>query len=159
MEILFGFAGAAYGYERMITWCIIVPNSEFINQSVTNWTANDRQVRISLSLAVSYDSDPKVVRDILVAVARSHPDVLSDPGPELIFAEFGDSSLNFDLRAWTIRQIQTPARLKSDLYFAIFEAFRKEGIEISFPQRDLHIRSVSEPATTALTTKSGAQAS
>ena len=108
---------------------------------------------------MSYDSDPKVVRDILAAIARSHPDVLSDPGPEVIFTEFGDSALNFDLRVWTIRQVQTPSRLKSDLYFAIFEAFRKEGIEIPFPQRDLNIRSVSEPAASALTSKSGAQAS
>ncbi|MGC2185089.1 MAG: mechanosensitive ion channel domain-containing protein [Terriglobales bacterium] len=138
---------------------IIVPNSEFINQSVTNWTANDRQVRISLSLGVSYDSDPRIVRDILVAVARSHPDVLPDPSPEVIFTEFGDSSLNFDLRVWTIQQVQTPARLKSDLYFAIFETLRKEGIEIPYPQRDLHIRSVSEPVATVLTPQSGAQAS
>ena len=134
---------------------IIVPNSEFINQSVTNWTANDRQVRISLPLGVSYDSDPAVVRDVLIAVARNHADVLAEPSPEVIFTEFGDSSLNFHLRIWTIQQVQTPARLKSDLYFAIFDAFRKEGIEIPFPQRDLHIRSISEPAATALHPKPG----
>ncbi len=134
---------------------IIVPNSEFINQSVTNWTANDRQVRISIPLGVSYGSDPRVVRDILIAVARNHPDVLAEPSPEVIFIEFGDSSLNFHLRVWTIQQVQTPARLKSDLYFAIFEAFRKEGIEIPFPQRDLHIRSIPEPVATALLPKSG----
>ena len=135
---------------------IIVPNSEFINQRVTNWTANDRQVRISLSVGVSYDSDPKVVRDVILAVARSHPDVLAEPIPEVIFAELGESSLNFELRVWTIQQVQTPTRLKSDLYFAIFEAFRKEAIEIPFPQRDLHIRSISEPLSTALVPRSGA---
>lgn len=134
---------------------IIVPNSAFINQSVTNWTANDRQVRISLPLGVSYGSDPGVVRDVLVAVARNHADVLAEPSPEVIFIEFGDSSLNFQLRVWTIKQVQTPARLKSDLYFAIFEAFRKEGIEIPFPQRDLHIRSIAEPVATALRPASG----
>jgi small-conductance mechanosensitive channel len=130
---------------------IIVPNSEFINQSVTNWTANDRQVRISLPLGVSYDSDPKAVREVILAVARSHADVLHEPGPEVIFTEFGDSSLNFELRVWTIQQVQTPTRLKSDLYFAIFEAFRKESIEIPFPQRDLHVRSISEPLSAVLT--------
>jgi small-conductance mechanosensitive channel len=129
---------------------IIVPNSEFINQRVTNWTANDRRVRISLAVGVSYDSDPKVVKEVILAVARSHSDVLADPSPEAIFAELGESSLNFELRVWTIQQVQTPARLKSDLYFAIFEAFRKEGIEIPFPQRDLHIRSISEPLASAL---------
>jgi small-conductance mechanosensitive channel len=130
---------------------IIVPNSEFINQSVTNWTANDRQVRISLPLGVSYDSDPKAVREVILAVARSHADVLHEPGPEVIFTEFGDSSLNFELRVWTIQQVQTPTRLKSDLYFAIFEAFRKESIEIPFPQRDLHVRLISEPLSAVLT--------
>jgi small-conductance mechanosensitive channel len=134
---------------------IIVPNSDFINQRVTNWTANDRCVRISLPLGVSYGSDPKTVRDVILAVAGVHPDVLAEPTPEVIFTEFGDSSLNFELRVWTIRQVQTPTRLKSDLYFAIFEAFRKESIEIPFPQRDLHVRSVSEEITTALASRPG----
>jgi small-conductance mechanosensitive channel len=90
------------------------------------------------------------VREVLLAVARSHSDVLADPSPEVIFAELGESSLNFELRARTIQQVQTPARLQSDLYFAIFEAFRKEGIEMPFPQRDLHIRSVAELLSAAL---------
>jgi small-conductance mechanosensitive channel len=122
---------------------IIVPNSEFINQRVINWTANDRQVRISLRLGVSYDSDPKVVRELLDRIATQHPDVLADPAPEIIFLDFGDSSLDFELRVWSIRQVQTPQRLKSDLYFAIFETFREKGIEIPFPQRDLHLKSIS----------------
>ena len=122
---------------------IIVPNSEFINQRVINWTANDRQVRISLRIGVSYDSDPKVVRELLSEIASQHPDVLANPTPEIIFLDFGDSSLDFALRVWTIRQVQTPQRLKSDLYFAIFETFREKGIEIPFPQRDLHLKSIS----------------
>jgi len=132
---------------------IIVPNSEFINQRVTNWTANDRQVRISLTLGVSYDSDPKVVRDVILAIAREHADILSEPAPEVIFLDFGDSSLDFELRVWTIRQVQTPLRLKSDLYFAIFETFRNKGIEIPFPQRDLHFRSMSETFSAALASR------
>jgi small-conductance mechanosensitive channel len=129
---------------------IVVPNSEFINQRVTNWTANDRQVRISLSVGVSYDSNPKAVRALLLAVADQHADVLHEPAPEVIFSAFGDSSLNFDLRVWTEKQVQTPTRLKSDLYFEIFEACQKAQIEIPFPQRDLHIRSVSEPLMAVL---------
>jgi small-conductance mechanosensitive channel len=132
---------------------IIVPNSEFINERVTNWTANDRQVRISLSFGVSYNSDPKVVRDLTLALARNHRDVLPEPTPEVIFLDFGDSSLDFELRVWTIQQVQTPTRLKSDLYFAIFDEFRKEGIEIPFPQRDLHLRSISEPFASALVSR------
>lgn len=128
---------------------IIVPNSEFINQRVINWTANDRQVRISLPVGVGYGSDPKVVRELLARIATEHPDVLAEPAPEIIFLDFGDSSLDFELRVWTIHQVQTPQRLKSDLYFAIFEAFREKGIEIPFPQRDLHLKSISPQAASA----------
>ncbi|MGH9744468.1 MAG: mechanosensitive ion channel family protein [Candidatus Acidiferrum sp.] len=134
---------------------IIVPNSSFINESVTNWTANDRQVRISLTLGVSYDCDPKKVRELLLSLAKNHADVMPEPSPEVIFTEFGDSSLNFELRVWTIQQVQTPARLKSDLYFSIFDSFREAGIEIPFPQRDLHLRSISEPFSSALLSRPG----
>lgn len=124
---------------------IIVPNSEFVSSRVTNWTANDRRVRFSLAVGVSYGSHPSKVRDILLATARNHADVLEDPSPDVLFLGFGDSSLNFELRVWTVRQVQTPKSLASDLYFAIFDDFRKEGIEIPFPQRDLHLKSVSLP--------------
>jgi small-conductance mechanosensitive channel len=128
---------------------IIVPNSEFINQRVINWTANDRQVRISLPVGVGYGSDPNAVRALLSEIAMQHPDVLPEPAPEIVFLDFGDSSLDFELRVWTIRQVQTPQRLKSDLYFAIFDTFREKGIEIPFPQRDLHLKSISAQATAA----------
>jgi small-conductance mechanosensitive channel len=122
---------------------VVIPNSEFTEKPVINWTAEDRQIRFSMPVGVSYASDPERVRDILLDVAAGHPDVLSNPSPSVIFKEFGDSSLNFDLRVWTVRQVQTPQVLKSDLYFRIFQAFRENGIEIPFPQRDLHLRSAS----------------
>jgi small-conductance mechanosensitive channel len=134
---------------------IIVPNSDFINHRVTNWTANDRQVRVSLSVGVSYNSDPGNVRETLLRVAQIHPDVLSEPAPEVVFVNFGESSLDFELRVWTIQQVQTPARLKSDLYFAIFAAFRSAGIEIPFPQSDLHLRSIAEPLSSRLIAHQG----
>ncbi len=122
---------------------IIIPNSEFINSRVTNWTANDRQVRFAYPVGVSYGSDPEHVRNVLTDVAARHPDVLSDPPPEVLFSGFGDSSLDFQLRVWTVTRVQTPLVLGSELYFAIFETFRRNGIEIPFPQRDLHLKSVS----------------
>ena len=124
---------------------MIIPNSEFINNNVTNWTANDRQVRFPLSLGVSYGSDPEVVRDVLMEVADNHPDVLNVPPPDLLFTGFGDSSLNFELRVWTITRVQYPRELASELYFMIFKAFKEHGITIPFPQRDLHVKSVSVP--------------
>jgi len=122
---------------------IIIPNSEFINNRVTNWTVNDRQVRFDIPLGVSYGSDPERVREVLLEVAGQHPDVLKDPGPEILFKGFGDSSLDFHLRVWTITRVQTPLPLASELYFSIFRAFKENGIEIPFPQRDLHLRTVS----------------
>jgi small-conductance mechanosensitive channel len=124
---------------------IIVPNSEFTSKRVTNWTANDRCVRITLQVGTSYSSDPEQVRRLLLQVAKEHPDVLVDPAPDVIFADFGDSSLDFELRVWTMNQVRTPQILKSDLYFSIFKILQREGIEIPFPQRDLHLRSISVP--------------
>ncbi len=124
---------------------MIIPNSEFINNRVTNWTANDRQVRFPIPLGVSYGSDPEVVRNVLMEVADNHPDVLNIPPPEILFIGFGDSSLNFELRVWTITRVQYPKELASELYFMIFRAFKEHGIQIPFPQRDLHVKSVSVP--------------
>ena len=122
---------------------IIVPNSDFIEKSVTNWTANDRRVRVKMPIGVSYSSDPALIRETLLKLASSHPDVLASPPPDVVFEEFGDSSLNFHLRVWTETKVHVPAILKSDLYFLIFDEFTKLGIEIPFPQRDLHLRTVS----------------
>jgi small-conductance mechanosensitive channel len=119
---------------------VVIPNSEFIVKPVVNWTATDRQVRFSLPVGVAYGSDPEQVREVLLQVARENPDVLAVPAPDVIFSAFADSSLNFDLRFWTEVKVQTPLILKSDLYFAIFSAFKERGIEIPFPQRDLHLR-------------------
>lgn len=124
---------------------IIIPNSEFVTARVTNWTANDRSVRFAIPVGVSYASDPEKVRELLLEVARQHPDVLVDPAPEVVFEGLGESSLNFLLRVFTVNQVQTPFKLRSDLYFSIFRTFGQHGVEIPFPQRDLHIKSVEAP--------------
>jgi small-conductance mechanosensitive channel len=124
---------------------IIVPNSDFINNPVTNWTANDPQVRVNLPVGVGYSSDPQKVREILLNAAKEHPDVLSDPAPDVIFTDYGDNSLNFKLRVWTEKRAHTPLVLKSDLYFTLFARFAEAGIELPFPQRDLHLRSADVP--------------
>lgn len=121
---------------------IIIPNSQFTENRVINWTANDRLVRFTVPFGVSYGSDPEQVRDVVLALARENPNVLSSPPPDIIFTGFGDSALNFELRVWTETRVQNPKVLASDLYFAMFRAFRERGIEIPFPQRDLHLKSV-----------------
>jgi small-conductance mechanosensitive channel len=121
---------------------IIIPNAEFVSNRVTNWTANDRRVRFAVPVGVSYGSDPEEVREVLARVALANGDVLHEPEPEVRFIGFGDSSLNFELRVWTVSRVQTPNILTSDLNFAIFKAFRQSGIEIPFPQRDVYVKAL-----------------
>jgi small-conductance mechanosensitive channel len=128
---------------------VIVPNSEFISSRVINWSHNDRNVRFNIPVGVAYKEDPEKVKQILLKVAEKDEGVLKSPKPDVLFVEFGNSSLNFNLRIWTNSFITTPAILTSKLYFEIFTEFRKAGIEIPFPQRDLHIKNtefqVSQP--------------
>ena len=124
---------------------IIVPNSDFIANRLTNWTANDRLVRIAVPLGTGYSSDPAEVRELLLEIAKTQPEILHDPAPDVIFQGFGDSSLNFELRVWTEECLRTPQVLKSNLYYAIFRVFSEHNIEIPFPQRDLHVRSIAAP--------------
>ncbi|MDH4328220.1 MAG: mechanosensitive ion channel, partial [Nitrospira sp.] len=119
---------------------IIVPNSEFVSNSVTNWSYTDRNVRFNFPVGVSYRSDPELVRRLLIQVAGQHPGVLKDPKADALLQEFGDSSLNFILRVWTRQYSTTPGVLRSELNFMIWNIFKAHGIEIPFPQRDLHIR-------------------
>jgi small-conductance mechanosensitive channel len=119
---------------------IIVPNSSILNNNVTNWSHGDPRVRIHVPVGVAYGSDVQKVRETLIDVAKKTEGVLDDPEPAVFFLEFGDSSLNFDLLVWTEDPVHH-RRLRSILNFAIDGAFRSRGIEIPFPQRDLHIRS------------------
>jgi len=127
---------------------IILPNSELISAQVTNWMLNDPLGRIIVPVGVAYGSDTARVRDILLRIANEHPDVIKDrpsvPQPRVLFRAFGDSSLMFELRAF-VRQIDRQFDVISDINFAVDAAFREQGIEIPFPQRDLHVRSVVGP--------------
>lgn len=119
---------------------IIVPNSEFISSRVINWSYADRDVRFSFPIGVSYNADPETVMAILMDVAAEHPGVLKKPEPEVVFEEFGESSLNFVLRVWSREYITRPLSLRSELNIAIIKKFRERGIEVPYPQRDIHIR-------------------
>ena len=122
---------------------IIVPNSRFIDSEVINWSHGDPQVREHLDVGVAYGSDVERVRAVLLDAAREHGGVLREPGPEVWFRGFGESSLDFSLLVW-IPEPGGRQRLRSDLYFAIDRKFREAAIEIPFPQRDVHIRSGGE---------------
>lgn len=120
---------------------IIIPNSEFISSKVINWSHNNRMIRFRIPVGVSYKEDPERIRQLLLEVTVQHEGVLKSPSPSIIFQEFGDSSLNFEMWVWTIKYTNRPEVLKSDLYYSTFRKFKEEGIEIPFPQRDLHLRS------------------
>lgn len=123
---------------------VIVPNSELISQQVTNWMLYDTQGRARIPVGVAYGSDTQKVKEVLEKVAREHPKVITNgsyPDPRVLFLGFGDSALNFELRCF-VRNIDERLSVVSDLNFAIDAAFRAEGIEIPFPQRDLHVRTL-----------------
>jgi len=118
---------------------IIVPNSKFISENVTNWTYNDKRVRFGVKVGVAYGSDAQKVSTVLRDVAAENPDVLADPPPEVRFSEFGDSSLNFELLVWSATLTAKRRKLISDLNFAIYDALAANNITIPFPQRELHV--------------------
>lgn len=120
---------------------IIVPNSKFITENVVNWKYNDGKVRFKIPVGVAYGSDLHKVEKILLAIAGADGDVLDDPAPVVRFIAFGDSALELELRAWSSSGVTRRGKLVSALNFAIYEKFQEHGIEIPFPQRDLHIRS------------------
>jgi len=120
---------------------VIVPNSEFISSQVINWSYTNRDVRLNFPVGVAYQSDPELVRKALLEVAADHPGVLKERNADVLLQEFGDSSLNFILRVWTRNYATTPGVLRSELNYAICKKFKEHGIEIPFPQRDLHVRS------------------
>lgn len=122
---------------------VIVPNSELISGQVTNWMLHDARGRIRVPIGVAYGSDTRKVEEILLRIANEHPNVITNGSmtpPKVLFMDFGDSSLNFELRAF-IKNIDERLQVASDINFAIDAAFREAGIVIPFPQRDIHLYS------------------
>jgi small-conductance mechanosensitive channel len=120
---------------------VIVPNGNLISNEVINWTLSDRKRRLKVSVGVAYGTDPNLVLGILTSVAKDHKDVLDDPEPKATFEGFGESSLDFELR-FSIRDFDEWIWIKSDITLGILDALKMAEIEIPFPQRDLHVRSV-----------------
>jgi small-conductance mechanosensitive channel len=122
---------------------VIVPNSDLISGQVTNWTLGNTWGRAKVDVGVAYGSDIETVIAILLDVANKHPEVFKGhpqlPDPDVLFLGFGDSSLNFELRA-IIHDVNRRLHVISDLNRAINAEFNKQGIEIPFPQRDIHFR-------------------
>ena len=123
---------------------VIVPNADFMNQKVINWSYSDKITRVKISVGVVYGSDTELVKDSLMEAAKSHGRVLLNPEPYVWFENFGDSSLNFKLHIWT-DEPENRFTLKSDLHYMIDKVFRERKITIAFPQRDVHFKSSDVP--------------
>lgn len=119
---------------------IMVPNEDFITQRVTNWTYSNAKGRIEVPIGVSYGCDIKLAQSLILDAAKAHPDCINDPEPIVNLREFGDSSVNFLLFFFVGDVTKGRYAIQSDVMMAIWDAFKTNGIEIPFPQRDIHIK-------------------
>ena len=132
---------------------VIVPNADLVSTRVINWSHNNRSVRLNFPVGVSYRENPEIIRKLLIEVADANTGVLRNPPPDVLFENFGDSSLDFNLRVWTDEYSDKPKVLKSQLYYAIFKKFKEHNIEIPYPQRDVHLKSGVESLVPKFETK------
>jgi potassium efflux system protein len=122
---------------------LIVPNRDFVTGKLINWTLTNPNLRIVIRVGIAYGSDTRLAVRLLEEAARAHPLALADPSPTVVFSQFGASSLDFELRVFT-GGVSNGRVLRHELHLAIDDAFRANGIEIAFPQQDLHVRSLPE---------------
>lgn len=123
---------------------IIVPNAQLVTDKVTNWTLSDQHRRIELPVGVNYGADPKQVIEVLEGVARAHPRILKHPAPYGLFQAFGDSCINFELRAWT-DAFADWSRIRSDLASAVYGAVKAQGWSFPFPQQEVRLLNLQKP--------------
>lgn len=120
---------------------IVIPNKEFITGKLINWTLSDRTLRLAVNVGVAYGTDIRKAQSILLHLAESHPLSMQDPPPRAFVDSFGDSAINFVVFVY-VANIDNLLTLKHEMHQSIAESFRDAGIEIAFPQRDLHLRSI-----------------
>ena len=118
---------------------IIVPNSDFIEKPVINWSHGDPRVRFRIRVGISIESDLANAREILIEIARAHPAALQDPPPWVVFDKFGDSTFELELVVWSLEMSYRPRAFRSDLNFEIERRFREAGIDLPRPRRDIRI--------------------
>jgi len=128
---------------------VIVPNADLIAKEVINWTLSDAHRRLEVPVGVSYNADPREVIELLVKAAHVHREVMQEPEPFAIFVGYGNSSIDFELRAW-VSNFGEGLRIQTELLLDIWDRLEQAGIEIPFPQQDLHLRSVDPKAAATL---------
>jgi len=128
---------------------VVVPNGVLLNEKLINWTLSDMDRRIDVNVGVAYGNDPRRVLELLMEVTRSTPGIADEPAPAILFTGFGANSLDFAIRSWT-NNFGDWVKIRSDLHVRVYEALGAAGIQIPFPQHDLHLRTVSPAAGEAL---------
>lgn len=119
---------------------LLVPNSYFLEQPVVNWTLSDQKIRGHVSVGVAYGSNVQKVRELIEGVAKAHSDIHKEPVPMVIFSDFADSALIFDVYFWTgVTRPIDRLRIESDIRYAIDSVFTENDIVIAFPQLDVHV--------------------
>jgi small-conductance mechanosensitive channel len=119
---------------------MIIPNHKLVSENLINWSSNDTATRFSIKVGVAYGSDVKLVEQLLSETAWKHSKVITNPSPIILFKDFGESSLDFELIFWS-NQLFIIEQTKSEIRFMIDDAFRENSIQIPFPQRDIHVKS------------------
>ena len=118
---------------------VVLPNRYFLENSVTNWTGSDLKKREMLKVSVSYDADSREVEKLLLDVVNGHSSVLKNPAPSVFFKNFGDDGLEFEIYYWIELRKASGVKVSSDMRHHIAALFKREGINIPYPQRDIHI--------------------
>jgi len=124
---------------------LIIPNADFVSRQLTNWSFKDARVRRTIDIGVAYGSDTELVRETLLNIASKHSQVYPRPHPEVLFSDFGESALIFKLRIWV--HINYFLSVETDIRFEINRQLQALGIQIPFPQRDIHIKGQSNAAS------------
>lgn len=132
---------------------IMIPNEDFITNRVVNWTYTNSKGRVEIHIGVSYNSDIEKARDLILEAAKSHPRCIAEPEPQCYLRNFGDSSVDFTLHFWVDDVAAGRWVPQSEVLFDIWHKFKKNNIEIPFPQRDLHLKTPDQIQISSVTDK------
>jgi small-conductance mechanosensitive channel len=120
----------------------LIPNEDLITNRVVNWSFSDKNIRVRVPVGISYDSDPRIAMALCVEAARASGRVLNNPEPRCLLTEFGDNSVNLELRFWINDPSNGVGNARSEVLLGIWDRFKESGISIPFPQRDIHLKSL-----------------
>ena len=129
----------------------LIPNENLMTQEVENWSYSSRAVRVKIEIGVAYDTDLRLAQRLMIEAAKESKRVLEEPAPVCWITGFGDSSVDHEVRFWITDPEGGVGNIKGGVFLSIWDKFQEAGIEIPFPQRDVHVRDLPEAATRPVT--------